>query len=393
MKLNKINLLLTILPLSILGTTTIINSYQHINHIPIPKLINNQDPRKSLTSMFVNNKLENTVHVGQNSDLTSISGNQIISAINQEVALELSNKIIGELTTQLDYEVVVTTLDNKPVLATNDLTAPIILQIIITANANSVLIKDQVTLTCTVDYPIFNLNLFLKQGLEDIYAIRHPGEFANLQSVGNITSFSKSILKVNNVGFPILNKNISTFNYFGESILENNGSIDQTLYTNSWSKTIKNQVGIEVSLGVDIGIKTTFEIFSVLLDFDFTDQKKFSEGTAETIIATPVPVVVKAHHKTQVLVYLNSFVSSQKVSIDSDINANADVSAKFYFNSGRVEVFCATVSDIVKYYQSIGCCPQALTINNDGTVHVKNEAIFWKYDVGTFWHVVVNDLT
>lgn len=392
MKLNISNLLLMILPLSILGTTTI-NSYQYINHIPMITLMNNQNIRKSLTNMFVNNKLENVVHVGENDKLTSIADSQIISAINQEVALQLSNKVMGELTTQLDYETVVTTLDNKPVPATNDLTTPITLQIIITAIPNSLLIKDKVTLTCNVDYPIFNLDLFLKQGLEDIYAIRHPGEFVDLQSVSKISPFSKSILKVNNIDFPILNKNISTFNYFGESILENNGSIDQTLYTNSWSKTISNQVAIDVSSGVNIGINTIFEVFSVSLDFDFSVQKKFSKGTEETIVATPVPVVVKAHHKTQVLVYLNSFVSSQKVTIDSDINANEYVGATFNFSGGRTEYFSASISDIVNYYQALGCCPQAIIIDNDGTVHVKNEAKFWKYDVGTLWHVIVNDLT
>lgn len=393
MKFNKI-LLLAVIPMSILSST-ISNTYKNTNYVSILNL-NNIDTRKSLTSMFTKNKLENTVHVGEETNLEHIKNSEIIEAITQEIATEIRNKTSINTLQVLDYDLEIKTIDNQPLPETIDLTNPINFKIIISAKNTSKNLKDKTIITCTVNYPIFDFDKFLEQGLLRLYRGQHPSEFIDFSNSADFkTTYNKSILKVNNVDQPILNKEVDTFNYFGESVFENNDNIDQTFYTPGSEKKIINKTEVSMSSAVKFETEFKFFHFGTSIELDFLKQKTVILGSELTISAPSMPVIVKPHHKTQALVYLNSFVSSQNISIDSDITGDASIALVFNANTPSVwqTTFEANVVDIVKYFQDIDSCPIALSINPDNqSIHIKNEAKVAKYEVGTFWHAIINPL-
>lgn len=390
MNLNKNNIFLTMLSLFILGNSSI-NNYQNIpNNTKLTKTITNTDTRISLTSMFIANKLENTVHVGQTSNLSKITALQIKSAISQEIARELATKVTVETTTQSDYVINITTINDKPLPNTINLTKSIVFKINISAKKTSKILKDEITLLCNVDYPIFDLDKFLQEALLEIYAYRNPFRFSKFKSLTDYQAPNKSVLKVNLVGSPILNKNVSTFNCVSESFFENNSDKDQTYLTPPITKSIGNKVSVELSTGVAMGLTATFSIFGFSFELDFNVQQTIISKDEKVYTAPSVTTVVAARHKVQVLSYLNAFVSSQDFTIDSDITGNT--SAKINFNDGTSTNFVISITDIIEYYHVLGIWPKALAILNNDSIHVKNEAKVWKYDIGTYWHVVTNQL-
>ncbi|WP_342276662.1 hypothetical protein [Spiroplasma endosymbiont of Nebria brevicollis] len=72
---------------------------------------------------------------------------------------------------------------------------------------------------------------------------------------------------------------------------------------------------------------------------------------------------------------------------------SGNISAKLDFIDGTSTLFSLSMSEIILYYAMMGSLPLSLSSNLSGDIiHVRNEAKVWKYETGTYWHVVTNQL-
>lgn len=149
---------------------------------------------------------------------------------------------------------------------------------------------------------------------------KDPFLFVTRNSIGSLSSYSNFIAEQD--GDPIIENESLLF--VGESILTNNMDTEQTLKTNSFSKTMSNTVSSQVTHGFMLGTeaKAKFGIpligeteVSLKAEYNFSSSETNETSESYTYGVEPQEIVVPPHSSVKVRVDLNTADISGKVKL------------------------------------------------------------------------------
>ncbi|MFK4894274.1 MULTISPECIES: ETX/MTX2 family pore-forming toxin, partial [Lactococcus] len=149
---------------------------------------------------------------------------------------------------------------------------------------------------------------------------KDPFLFVTRNSIGSLSSYSN--FNAEQDGDPIIENESLLF--VGESILTNNMNTEQTLKTNSFSKTMSNTVSSQVTHGFMLGTeaRTSFGIpligeteLSLKAEYNFSSSETNEISESYTYGVEPQEILVPPHSSVKVRVDLNTADISGKVKL------------------------------------------------------------------------------
>lgn len=203
-------------------------------------------------------------------------------------------------------------------------------------------------------------------------------------------------------GSPIIKDSSSMF--IGKTTLTNNSDKEQTLSTNSFTKTISHSVTTSTTNGFKTGFKSSGEIsmpigkmsMEVSLEYNFSNTNSQTKSEQYAYTATPQNIKVPANSSVEVVVMLN------KVKAEGNVNLLSRISGKFdpfinhsYYpapgeKSGKAYVHTANYGETVKYAKYFAKLP-CLSVNSDDSVNLMGKGTY-EAEVGTEFSVTVNPI-
>jgi len=208
------------------------------------------------------------------------------------------------------------------------------------ASASAAQVKDtKQQIEAQTDASIVDWEKPIQEALERLgkkEAAAHPerGEFKKV----DILWINKKIhyFTVKADGSSIINESNPLF--VGKTILTNNTDQEQTLSTNSFSKTITNSVTNSTTNGFKFGVKATakFQIpvvgetgLELSTEYNFSDTSAKTTSESHTYTATPQSIKVPAKSSVEVIVNLNKVKAKGNVELLTGVTGN--VNSHFYF--------------------------------------------------------------
>ncbi|MEV2805856.1 ETX/MTX2 family pore-forming toxin [Paenibacillus larvae] len=199
-------------------------------------------------------------------------------------------------------------------------------------------------------------------------------------------------LSVEQDGSPKFNELTPIF--VGKTILTNNTDQEQTLSTNSFTKTIQNSVTNSTTHGFKLGTKATakFQIplvgetgMELSTEYNFSDTSSKTNSISYAYTASPQNIKVPAHSSVEVIVNLNQAKAKGDVKLLSKISSSAN--ATFYYSSGEVYRLRGNL-----VYFANHAPDRRLSPNLDGTANLIGTGKY-EVDYGTDFSVTVKPVS
>lgn len=173
---------------------------------------------------------------------------------------------------------------------------------------------------------------------------KDPFLFAARNSIGSLSSYSNFIAEQD--GDPIIENESLLF--VGESILTNNMDTEQTLKTNSFSKTMSNTVSSQVTHGFMLGTEASAKFgipligeteVSLKAEYNFSSSETNETSESYTYGVEAQEIVVPPHSSVKVRVDLNTADISGKVKLMATPKTEfEDIDGYFYYGTDEQNI-------------------------------------------------------
>ncbi|HDR4874858.1 TPA: ETX/MTX2 family pore-forming toxin [Bacillus cereus] len=220
------------------------------------------------------------------------------------------------------------------------------------------------------------------------------------ESIGHFNNVEFHYNAVSADGTPNIS-NVSDL-FVGKTTLTNNSDQEQTLSTNSFSKTITDSVTTSTTHGFKIGEKTTGKISlpigelaqEVSLEYNFSSTGSQTKTESYTYTATPQNIKVKPHSSVEVIVILKKVKATGKVNLNTKMSGNVMYNHVYKALPGeqnnKAYVHSGSMASAVRYAKNFDKLPD-LSVNPDDTISLIGKGTY-EAEVGSEFSVTVNPI-
>lgn len=218
-----------------------------------------------------------------------------------------------------------------------------------------------------------------------------------------ISSLGNPIFHYNSVtpnGSPQIQDSSSMF--IGKTTLTNNSDNEQTLSTNSFTKTISHSITTSTTHGFKIGEKTSGKLsmpigelgMEVSLEYNFSSTNSSTKSESYAYTATPQNIKVPAHSSVEVIVMLNKGKVRGNVNLLTRMSGSPSANHVYAPTSGEsigtAYIHLANYGQTVRYAKQFANLPY-LSVNNDDSINLIGAGTY-EAEVGTEFSVTVNPI-
>ncbi|MFC9542889.1 ETX/MTX2 family pore-forming toxin [Lysinibacillus sp. NPDC056959] len=185
--------------------------------------------------------------------------------------------------------------------------------------------------------PIENLVNHFVKNLDKYYPDKVQGTFREDKDPQiTYNNFKFNQFSVQGDGSPVITSSENV--YVGRETLTNNTDMEQTLTTQSFTKSLSTTVTSSTTHGFLFGVKATakFNIpfvgetgIEMSTEYNFSDTSSYEDSESYTYIVSPQNIRVPAHSSVEVIVILNTAKMNGDVKLLA--NASGTVTAKPYY--------------------------------------------------------------